>query len=614
MNKFIQTQSRKMVGAFAGVGALVEDVKGVVKIEPIDKWVFFEGDKHLEETDCHINDYRLLERLKDEKGFPKLKALVKVPTNTTKSFSKAQYAHQPTDQENVATASYFPKWMFCSKCRHFKPLGDWWQKWDEVIKQYDFENSNKAKENFIPPKCGYCYEEAKIKKKGKWHHHNLTQVRFIMISSDGKISDVPWDKWLTFKQQAKHEEDKTIDFSKLQKCCDKQDLYYKLGDYEDLAGININCKECKGRATLTGLYSLSYFSDTEKKHRYKIVIRSSNSVYYSILTHSLYLPSAGSIADTDQAKIDRWLDKNKTVDFMFDALDDRYQKSEIQDYINTKDNQGFQKELAYRQKEYQFILENRDYKKDDFIFKHQETDLIECDIRHLVKISRLKMTTVQTGYTRQQPLDIDLFLDNEIDAIKPKYTSTKGNQTEYLLGIENFGEGIFITFNQGKINQYFTKEKNRIKNVFNKSKDSSLFKRKFNNEQHLAKFIFVHTLSHLLMKELEFSCGYPTVSLQERLFVDENEMQGVLIYTVGGMEGSYGGLASQATPVKFEQLLKNALERAKDCASDPICYHSDGQGVGEMNLAACYSCALISDNACEFFNSFLDRKAIVRVN
>lgn len=129
----------------------------------------------------------------------------------------------------------------------------------------------------------------------------------------------------------------------------------------------------------------------------------------------------------------------------------------------------------------------------------------------------------------------------------------------------------------------------------------------FTSIAHLAKFMAVHTMSHLLMKELEFSCGYPTVSLSERLFIDDATTQGVLIYTVGGMEGSYGGLATQAQPDKFKHLLENALERAKDCASDPICSHSEGQGVGEINLAACYSCALVAENACEMFNSFLDR-------
>ncbi len=601
-----------MVGTFAGVGALVEDVKGVVKIEPIDKWVFFEKDKHLE-PECHINDYRLLERLKDEKGFPRLKALVKVPTNTTKSFSNAQYA-QPTDWENVATAQYFPKWMFCSsdKCRHFKPLGDWWQKWDEVIKQYDSGNSNKAKEYFIPPKCGYCYEEAKIKKKGRWYRE-LTQVRFIMTSSDGKIRDVPWNKWITFEKQANNDTDKAEAevLSTWKPCCDKPDLYYKPGDHEGLAGIYISCKKCSKWKTLAGIYGLSFPTSTENEHRFKTVIRSSNSVYYPLLVHSLYLPSPSNISDTDQSKINGWKNKGKNIEFMYDALEECYSKDVIQNYIDTKDSEGFQKELVYRRKEYQFIINETNYEHADFIFTHQDVNFLDkFGITSLVKVSRLKMTTVQTGYTRQQPLDVDLFLSETIENIKPKYTSDAAKNTKYLLGIENFGEGIFIAFNKNNVDPYISGHKQKLESVFSKSQDSALFKSRFSDLRHLANFIFIHTFSHLLMKELEFSCGYPTVSLQERLFVDENEMQGVLIYTVGGMEGSYGGLASQATPVKFKQLLKNALERAEDCASDPICKNSEGQGVAEMNLAACYSCALVAENACEVFNSFLDRNAI----
>ncbi|RLD53507.1 MAG: hypothetical protein DRJ01_19285, partial [Bacteroidetes bacterium] len=111
---------------------------------------------------------------------------------------------------------------------------------------------------------------------------------------------------------------------------------------------------------------------------------------------------------------------------------------------------------------------------------------------------------------------------------------------------------------------------------------------------------------------LEFLCGYPAASLQERLYVNK-EMQGVLIYTVAGAEGSFGGLVSLCKSKSIGELIKSALHRAKDCASDPICYHTDkqGQGTAGLNLAACYSCALLPETSCEEFNSFLDRKLVV---
>ena len=80
--------------------------------------------------------------------------------------------------------------------------------------------------------------------------------------------------------------------------------------------------------------------------------------------------------------------------------------------------------------------------------------------------------------------------------------------------------------------------------------------KKFQSERHIAKFILVHTFSHILIKELEFLCGYAATSINERLFIDDENMQGVLIYTVAGSEGSYGGLTSQANPEDISYFAK----------------------------------------------------------
>lgn len=136
----------------------------------------------------------------------------------------------------------------------------------------------------------------------------------------------------------------------------------------------------------------------------------------------------------------------------------------------------------------------------------------------------------------------------------------------------------------------------------------------FSNLEYLATFLFIHTFSHILIKELEFLTGYPATSLSERLYINENDMQGVFIYTMAGAEGSFGGLVSQANSERFTKILYSALARAKDCASYPICYHSDGQGVGGLNLASCYSCGLLPETSCEEFNSYLDRAMLIDEN
>ena len=135
----------------------------------------------------------------------------------------------------------------------------------------------------------------------------------------------------------------------------------------------------------------------------------------------------------------------------------------------------------------------------------------------------------------------------------------------------------------------------------------------FNRDLELTpKYVLIHTFSHLIIKELEYLCGYPATSIQERLYIDNLlKMNGVLIYTIAGSEGSYGGLTSICDNEKIGKLILSAMIRAKDCATDPICYHTTGQGVSNLNLSACFSCALLPETSCEMFNCYLDRRILI---
>ena len=53
--------------------------------------------------------------------------------------------------------------------------------------------------------------------------------------------------------------------------------------------------------------------------------------------------------------------------------------------------------------------------------------------------------------------------------------------------------------------------------------------------------------------------------------------------------------------------LKSALENATECSSDPLCWENEDQ----LNLAACFSCCLVSETSCEKRNMGLDRRALI---
>lgn len=130
------------------------------------------------------------------------------------------------------------------------------------------------------------------------------------------------------------------------------------------------------------------------------------------------------------------------------------------------------------------------------------------------------------------------------------------------------------------------------------------------------KFLMLHTLSHLLISQLSFECGYSIASLSERLYCaeesDGKKMAGIFIYTASGdAEGTLGGLVRQGRPDAFPRILRKAIANAKTCSNDPVCIMSRGQGRDSLNLAACHACGLLPETCCEERNAFLDRGVIV---
>lgn len=650
MAKYTELQTRKLISSYGGVGSIIETVEGALLIKDFDKWKYFylieKGKIEVQENE-NINDDRLLNRLKFY--FQELNQIVKVPAN----YSAFYNTSLPKLKNHIVDAEYFPKWMYCNNCKSFKHIDDWYKGWKNVFHSKEI---NKINDSFTPPKCYKCYQAAK-KTKGK-KYYTLEQVRFILTAPNGNIKDLPWQHWTNLSREKDENGLRKIIFNG--KCCGKQDLKYLRGDKSDFSGIRVQCKnpECKTKGkqvSLAGLLGLrvpdfdkngeiKIVSDNEgnpvldiKGHEQKIffkpVIRTSNSVYYPLITNSLYLPTAIIKMEIKEKIKTLYHDAELSVEKIQEKINTGNIKLSISDIneIVNPDKQDFIKEVDYRLKEYNYLITNKSPDDKDLVFEQETSELLgNFGIKKLLKINRLKLTSVQTGFSRQEPIDKDLFAENSMDdfirvskeAVKAKYTSSKGNATKLLPGIESFGEGIFIDFDLDKISDWYNEQSlnkdfaKRIETIRNNGENSeyrvSEEKTKmFSNLYYLSKFIFIHTFSHILIKELEFLTGYSASSISERLYVNEDDMQGVLIYTMAGAEGSFGGLVSQSNPERFIKILESALARAKDCASDPICYNSEGQGIGGLNLAACYSCSLLPETSCEEFNSYLDRALLI---
>jgi len=131
-----------------------------------------------------------------------------------------------------------------------------------------------------------------------------------------------------------------------------------------------------------------------------------------------------------------------------------------------------------------------------------------------------------------------------------------------------------------------------------------------------ARYILLHTLSHVLIREFALECGYGTASLKERLYVGSKErpMAGLLLYTAApDSEGTLGGLVGLGHPENLGRLLRQALERAQLCTSDPLCAEHNPTGDASLHGAACHACLYVPETSCERGNRYLDRALLVPV-
>jgi len=130
-----------------------------------------------------------------------------------------------------------------------------------------------------------------------------------------------------------------------------------------------------------------------------------------------------------------------------------------------------------------------------------------------------------------------------------------------------------------------------------------------------ARYLALHTLSHMLIRQMSLECGYSSASLAERIYcnLDGEAAAGILIYTAASdSEGTLGGLVALGESMRFAGLFCDAVEGASWCSSDPLCAEREPIDPEEfIHGAACHACLFLSETTCERGNRFLDRSVIV---
>ena len=233
-------------------------------------------------------------------------------------------------------------------------------------------------------------------------------------------------------------------------------------------------------------------------------------------------------------------------------------------------------------------------------------------IKSINSVSRLEELLVQTGFHRLSPSDEEESLLKLKEGNNYNVLFNENKNHGWFPAKKQFGEGIFIEFNEDILSEW--EQKDIVQKRFEKLKsrtENFYLQPKFNSPSS----VMIHTLSHALIREMSVHSGYSISSIREKLYLNEGK-KGLLIYvTDTDKDGTYGGLVRLSEKLKFENIFNNSLRELDWCSSDPVCFEigkTMGQGVNYSNGSACHNCNYIPSTSCNYRNCFLDRDFVGR--
>jgi hypothetical protein len=232
-------------------------------------------------------------------------------------------------------------------------------------------------------------------------------------------------------------------------------------------------------------------------------------------------------------------------------------------------------------------------------------------IDQVVLVSRLREVRALIGFTRLSAPERD-------DLSSRQRIRLSRNDPEWVPAVEQRGEGIFLQLREDHVARWAESVDGHphieaLRHAYRqwaRDRDQTP-----TAGFPIARFTLIHTLSHMLMRQVALECGYSSASLRERIYLGtpSEPTAGLLLSTAASdSEGTLGGLVALGERRYLERILRQALEDASYCSSDPLCAeHMPEFPSATLHNAACHACLFASETSCEAGNRWLDRAVLV---
>lgn len=476
----------------------------------------------------------------------------------------------------------------------------------------------------------------------------MSQVPFVVICERGHIDDFPFDKWVH----------RSLDPG----CNGPLRLLSQGGG--TLGGQLVKCDTCKQQRTLEGITAGSedrtvlsaqlatgeefncvgsrpWIADAGEGcgRPLRAALRAAGNVYFPKVESSIYLPRQQGGVSAEVLELLRRADVEPKIQLVHELVGDitvdqlrqhipvellrHFTDDELRaglrELLGVKasvpdgnDSDTLSSTVTWRFPEFELLRETP-----------SEPDLVASDpglpltlrgfLDRVRRVETLRETRALRGFTRVRDDVLPLSVGKKMLRRTPLPT-----RQDWLPACVVKGEGIYLELARRSLEPWEARGDVQARAARVSARFAASRQGASNQSQELSpRLILVHTLAHLLINELIFTCGYSSAALRERLYVSNEpgkDMAGVLIYTAAGdSEGTMGGLVRMARPEGLHPVFRAAIDGARWCSTDPVCMEAGelGQGPESCNLAACHGCALLPETSCEEFNRFLDRGLVV---
>lgn len=494
----------------------------------------------------------------------------------------------------------FPRWLQCPGCHLIRQARYW------------------AEDPGDP--ALYCAECSQ--KAGGRNRVHVVPVRFIVVCEKGHLDEFPWDWWVKHDQRCPQPPDRP-----------RRELKLEGSATAGLAGLVLTCLGCGARRSMEGCFSpeaipgqcqgrrpwLGADADEVCAEKPRVVQRGASNIYFSVVESALDIPPW---SDELQKKIGmRWAMLEQAPDqearrvliraLRLSEVTGKSEETLIQ-LIEDRIARLSAPDRNIRWEEYQQFVQHTEPFGENTEFEIRPAVAppeLAGWLQRVTRATRIREVRALRGFTRLFPPTAGN--DDRIAAIS-------ANRMAWLPAVENRGEGIFIQLRLDQLHEW----ESRAPVVDRIGRLREAYAQAWRNRGRpgdpakvvTPRFILIHSLAHVLIRQLSLSCGYSSASLRERLYVDEKEweMAGLLIFTSSpDADGTLGGLARQGESRNIVNTFEDGLASMTWCSSDPLCIQGIHSKSEPANGAACHACLLAAETSCEEFNAFLDRALLV---